>query len=351
MLKMGIPPGAVQNALKKEGKDPNIINLDPEKSLASQQKPKAKAGQKPVQPKPKVARKRLHWNKIDESKLSENSFWNQAKDQSSLQLVGLDIDNEEFASLFTSPLNKKPVAPKKDAASDAKKPSSKQKVQLIDGRRRMNGSILLTKFKVDFKVLARQVDNMEYIEAEGNELRGMMQLLPTKDESLALRSYLPPPDAPQSEIEESIAKLGECEQYMAVMLDVPDAKDKFQAMLFRAEFENQADSIRDGTKMLTQACDSVKNSERFRKLLLYALKLGNALNTGGSNEAVTAITLDSLLKLAEVGTIANSRFVKAEHFDAHFDPQIVFTGKSFRSSNQCTSLPCFYCTKERRRRA
>ena len=290
--------GAVQNAMQKDGKDTSIITLDPEKSLSSQQSPsKAKDAKKqPAKPKgPKVARKRLHWNKIDESKLSENSFWNQAKDES-LQLVGLDFDNEEFASLFTSEVGKKPVTPKKE---ETKKTSSKQKVQLIDGRRRMNGSILLSKFKVDYKVLARQVDNMEYIKAEGNELRGMMQLLPTKDESLALRSYLPPPDAPQSEIEESIAKLGECEQYMAVMLDVPDAKEKFESMIFRAEFESHTDSIRDGTKVLLQACDAVKNSERFKKLLLYALKLGNAMNTGGNNEAVSAITLDSLLKLAE----------------------------------------------------
>jgi hypothetical protein len=64
---------------------------------------------------------------------------------------------------------------------------------------------LLRKFKVNNTELARQVDKMEFIEAEGNELRGMMQLLPTKDEALALRSYLPPPDAPQSEIDESIA--------------------------------------------------------------------------------------------------------------------------------------------------
>jgi len=213
-------------------------------------------------------------------------------------LVGLDIDNDEFASLFTSSLNK-PAAPKKDASSDAKKRSKNQKVQLIDGRRRMNGSILLAKFKVDYKILAKKVANMEHIEAEGIELRGMIQLLPTKDESLALRSYLPPPDAPQSEIDASIAKLGECEQYMAVMLDVPDAKDKFECMLFRAEFESHADTIRDGTKLLILACNAVRNSERFRKLLLYSLKLGNALNTGGSNEEVKAITLDSLLKLAE----------------------------------------------------
>ena len=298
MLKMGIPLGAVENALKKEGKDPGIINMDPNKPLSEQQS-KSKETKKPLKPKgPKVARKRLHWNKIDESKLHADSFWNQAKEQD-LQLVGLDFDNEEFANLFTSEVGK--AAAKKDVPADDKKKSKNQKVQLIDGRRRMNGSILLAKFKVDYKVLAKQVDGMEYMEAEGNELRGMMQLLPTKDESLALRSYLPPPDAPAQEIDESIAKLGECEQYMAVMLDVLDVKDKFQAMLFRAEYETHADSIREGTEMLNQACDAVKNSERFRKLLLYALKLGNALNTGGSNEGVSAITLDSLLKLAEVG--------------------------------------------------
>jgi hypothetical protein len=299
MLKMGIPIGAVQNALKKEGKDPEIINMDPEKPLSAQSKSeKSDASQPKKKPNsPKVARKRLHWNKIDESKLDATSFWNQAKGDESLQLVGLDFDNEEFANLFTSPINKE-AAPKKETKPDAKK-NKNQKVQLIDSRRRMNGSILLAKFKVDLKVLAKQVNTMEYVEAEANELRGMMQLLPTKDESLALRSYLPPTDAPRSEVEDSMNKLGECERYMAVMLDVPDAHSKFECMVFRAEFESHAETIRDGTKTLAEACNAVMSSERFQKLLLYALKLGNALNTGGSNEGVSAITLDSLLKLAE----------------------------------------------------
>jgi hypothetical protein len=49
MLKLGIPIGAVQNALKKEGKDPNVISLDPDKSLSSQQQSKAKAAPTPKQ--------------------------------------------------------------------------------------------------------------------------------------------------------------------------------------------------------------------------------------------------------------------------------------------------------------
>jgi hypothetical protein len=35
---MGLSLGAVRQALQKEGKDPNIIDMDPEKSYASQVK-------------------------------------------------------------------------------------------------------------------------------------------------------------------------------------------------------------------------------------------------------------------------------------------------------------------------
>lgn len=33
---MGLPAGAVKNALQRDGKDPSIIDLDPKKSLKSQ---------------------------------------------------------------------------------------------------------------------------------------------------------------------------------------------------------------------------------------------------------------------------------------------------------------------------
>ena len=42
MLKVGLPVGAVKNALARDGLDQGIIDLDPEKSLASQQKKEQK---------------------------------------------------------------------------------------------------------------------------------------------------------------------------------------------------------------------------------------------------------------------------------------------------------------------
>ena len=44
-----------------------------------------------------------------------------------------------------------------------------------------------------------------------------MQLLPTKDEELALRSYLPPMDAPQSEFDGKIVLIV---FYLLILIDI-----------------------------------------------------------------------------------------------------------------------------------
>ena len=36
MLRMGLPTGAVKNALQRDGEDPSILDLDPDKSLLTQ---------------------------------------------------------------------------------------------------------------------------------------------------------------------------------------------------------------------------------------------------------------------------------------------------------------------------
>lgn len=289
MLKIGIPLPAVKQALIREGKDANIIDLDPKKPLSKQvlkSKTVSIKAAKKANP-PNMMRKRLHWNKIDESKLKVQSFWSQVKNESSsLQLAGLDIDNEEFSSLFLARNEAKNfLMSGRCYISETRNKLNHNEIEIIDKRRQMNGSIILTKFKVKCEVIARQVDNMEHFTTDGNKLRALMRLLPTKDESRRLRRHL-----------HAIDKLGKCEQYMAAMMDVQYATEKFQYIIFRTEFEGEIRSIEDNTMVFMDACNAVRKSVRFRKLLMYALKLGNALN----GEEASAITLDSLLKLGEV---------------------------------------------------
>ncbi|KAL7532341.1 LOW QUALITY PROTEIN: hypothetical protein ACHAXR_005729 [Thalassiosira sp. AJA248-18] len=277
MLRIGLPCGAVQQALTKAGKDPSVLSMDPDKSYSSQI--------------PKLSRKRVYWQKIDESMLGHGSFW-ESSGGSPTELRGLDVDNEQFQSLFTSPTASAKTLP-------ALKPQSKQKETLIDSQRGMIGSVLLAKLKVQYKTFSLQVENMEATELEGDQLRDLMKFLPQKDEVLAIQNYLPPHGASQAEINVSLSKLGECEQFMAAMLNVPRAEEKMQFMVIRAEFGSCVDNIERDLNLLNEGCDRVKRSARFKKLLQYALKLGNAMNTGSANEEAKAITIESLLKLAE----------------------------------------------------
>ena len=296
MLKMGLPMGAVQQAMTRDGVDPSIMDMDHDKPLPNVVSSTAEADasvKKKSPAKPKVLRKKLFWTSIDKSKLDKDSLWAQAQ-QESQNLEGLDYDMEEFASLFTQQKGKKGKSPSRDGPKRKKKAT----VQLIDGRREMNGSIVLRKFKHDYKQLADDLRRLDVGNMDENEVRAHMQLLPTKDEVKSIEAYLSKSKT-EEEKEEAISKLGECEKYMIAMMGVQDAEKKFQCLLYRAQFDTRVEELEAEVKDLKEACTCVRSSDRLRKLLVFALRLGNTLNTDGSEESASAITLDSLLKMHE----------------------------------------------------
>ena len=159
MVKMGLPVGAVQNALQRDGKDPSIMDLDPNLSVAFQLTKKKGGAAKTVkkEKKIKVRRKKIYWNALDKSKVKTDSLW--GKIRGMVDMEKLKIDTSEFESLFTETLDPSQKKKKKASAdSDAAKP--KKSVQVIEGKRGMNGGIILARLKMDFLDLARIVDNM-----------------------------------------------------------------------------------------------------------------------------------------------------------------------------------------------
>ena len=294
MLKMKLPMGAVQQAMARDGVDPSIMDMDHDKPLPSGASSSKDAGVKKKSPaRQKVLRKKLFWTSIDKSKLDKDSLWAQAQ-QESQNLEGLDYDLEEFATLFTQQKGKKGKSPSRGGPKRKKKAT----VQLIDGRREMNGSIVLRKFKHDYKQLADDLRKLDVGIMDENEIRAHMQLLPTKDEVKSIEAYLSKSKT-EVEKEEAISNLGECEKYMIAMMGVQDAAKKFQCLLYRAQFDSRVEELEAEVKDLKEACKCVRSSDRLRKLLVFALRLGNTLNTDGSGESASAITLDSLLKMHE----------------------------------------------------
>ena len=159
MLKMGLPVGAVKNALQRDGKDPTIMDLDPNKSFLHQTERQTEGNTISLKKETnlKVRRKKIYWNAIDTSKVKEDSIW--AQIDGMVDMRKLDYDSTEFESLFTETLD---LSQKKKQITTTSSNPTKQKksVQVIDGKRGMNGGIILARLKMDFKDLAKIIDHM-----------------------------------------------------------------------------------------------------------------------------------------------------------------------------------------------
>lgn len=153
MMKMGLPLAAVKNAVQRDGRDPSVLDLDHTKSLSSQGTNDGRMAPQRRKSK-RVRRKKIFWNPLDSKQIKANSLWSHVKGR--VQMHQLKYDEKEFDDLFTEsadPADKKIAKQNKDART-------KKSVQVIDGKRSMNGGIILARLKMEYEKIAEMVDQM-----------------------------------------------------------------------------------------------------------------------------------------------------------------------------------------------
>ena len=94
MLKLGLPMGAVKNAMKRDGVDSSLMDGD-HNAPASASKPDGSSAKK--REKDTHRRTRLHWEAIGE--VNSNSVW--AALAADEEIEQLEIDETEFTKLFS----------------------------------------------------------------------------------------------------------------------------------------------------------------------------------------------------------------------------------------------------------
>ena len=293
MMKMGLPKEAVKNALIRDGKDPAVIDMDPEKSVEFQQR-KGGAQQTPAKKKKKVRRKKIFWNTIDPDNIKEDSLWSLVRNK--FRMTELKYDEKEFETLFTETAD---PGQKKSAAEAKPSKAKKKAVQVVDGKRSMNGGIILLRLKLDYHKIAKMVENLEYAKLESTQIKALKEFLPTIDERQALLSYMKKAGPDEAAQKKAFDDLSECEKYMIVMKDVENAAAKFDCMLFRTQFRNRFQDVVDPIELLDKACDEVRSSEKLREILGLILTVVNQINTGDDGDGAHGFNLDALLKLNE----------------------------------------------------
>uniref|UniRef100_A0A0E0QAK0 Formin-like protein n=1 Tax=Oryza rufipogon TaxID=4529 RepID=A0A0E0QAK0_ORYRU len=224
--------------------------------------------------------KPLHWDKL-RAISGRTTVWDQVKNSDTFR-----VDEEAMESLF---LNSGGGGAGSSDPAARRGGSGKQERRLLDPKRLQNVAIMLKSLNVaaDEVIGALVRGNPEDLGSEFYET--LAKMAPTKEEELKLKGY-----------SGDLSKIDPAERFLKDVLGVPFAFERVDAMLYRANFDNEVNYLRKSFGTLEAACEELRSSKLFLKLLDAVLKTGNRMNDGTNRGEARAFKLDTLLKLADI---------------------------------------------------
>jgi hypothetical protein len=143
MKKIGIPSGAIQNAMLRDGVDPSLFYSEPG---ATKRKP---IETKTSVPKDNYRRTRVHWEAHDG--FSSSTVWAMIKRDPDVSSIR--IDDDEFRNLFRSELGTASLP-------TTHKVTDHGAVKIINPKRANNGGIILARVKLSYDEIAQAIDTL-----------------------------------------------------------------------------------------------------------------------------------------------------------------------------------------------
>jgi len=319
MLNMGLPMGAVKNAMGRDGLDPSVMDGDhnaplPSSSFDNGPSTGGAGNSSSAKKKEKDThrRTRLHWDTLEVDNKSKgvnpNSVW--ALLEADADELQIQIDEKEFTTLFQAEI-KSTIA----GGTNGGRPGgggggnggsgSKNVVQVIDPKRANNGGIILARLRMSYDDLAKAVERIDETAMTANQAQGIIEYMPTLPERKSLRDYMKA--SKNGESVQKFERLCECEKFMVAMMTVKQSKRKIRALLFKLQFRGCIHDLAHDVFSIENACDELSNSVRLRKLFGIVLNIGNRLNTAGPGQKrnAGAFTIKSLLKLNQAKAFDN----------------------------------------------
>ncbi|XP_037531214.1 protein diaphanous homolog 1 [Nematolebias whitei] len=236
--------------------------------------------------KPEVPMKKANWSKIEPEDLNENSFWIKANEDKFQ-------NNELFAKLtFTfSSQTKSSKAKKEQDGGDEKKQVQKKKVKelkVLDAKSSQNLSIFLGSFRLPYEQIKNAILQVDEKILTESMVQNLVKQLPAPDQLAIL-----------AEMKDEYEDLAESEQFGVVMSSVKRLMPRLQAILFKLQFEEQLNNIKPDVVSVVAACEELRKSESFARLLQIILLVGNYMNSGSRNGKAFGFSVSYLCKLRD----------------------------------------------------
>ncbi|OXB66548.1 hypothetical protein ASZ78_013534, partial [Callipepla squamata] len=232
--------------------------------------------------------KRLQ-SQIEPWKIAENSFWVKAE-ESKFESPELFA---RLAVTFGSQMKpKKPVEkPEDQKKTDQTKTKNKQ-LRVLDFKTSQNISIFLGSLRMPYKEIRKVILEINEEKLTETFVQSIMKNLPEQEVINAIVAF-----------RDEYDDLPESEQFIIVMNSVKMLKARLKAILFKLSFEEHVNNIKPGIRSITLACEEVRKSESFSKLLELVLFLGNYMNTGSRNEQSLGFNIMFLCKIIDTKSV------------------------------------------------
>uniref|UniRef100_A0A674ILA9 Diaphanous related formin 3 n=1 Tax=Terrapene triunguis TaxID=2587831 RepID=A0A674ILA9_9SAUR len=232
--------------------------------------------------KPEITMKRLNWSKIRPHEMTENCFW----------LIA-DEDKYENADLLcklelTFCCQKKV---KQEGEDFEEKKSIKKRIKelkVLDPKIAQNLSIFLGSFRVPYEEIKMMILEVDETQLAETMIQNLIKHLPEQEQLNTL-----------SKFKSEYNNLSEPEQFGIVMSNVKRLQTRLSAILFKLQFEEQVNNIKPDIMAVSAACEEIKKSKSFSKLLELVLLIGNYMNAGSRNAQTFGFNLSSLCKLKD----------------------------------------------------
>ncbi|KAK8460162.1 hypothetical protein SEVIR_2G285500v4 [Setaria viridis] len=225
--------------------------------------------------------KPLHWDKVRASS-GRPTVWDQLKASS------FRVNEEMIETLFVS------NSTRRSSKSGVRGPNSSlcsQENKVLDPKKSQNIAIMLRALNATKEEVCKALLDAGQAESLGTELLEMLlKMAPTREEEIKLKEFR----------EDALCKLGPAESFLKAVLAIPFAFKRVEAMLYITNFDSEVDYLKTSFKTLEAACEELRGSRLFHKILDAVLKTGNRMNTGTNRGNAHAFKLDALLKLVDV---------------------------------------------------
>ncbi|NWR16747.1 DIAP3 protein, partial [Emberiza fucata] len=254
---------------------PGILWSPPSCALPFGMKPKKEF-------KPDVTMKRLNWSKIRPQEMTESCFWVKAEEDK--------YENADMLCKLELTFCCQKRVKREEEDFEEKKSIKKRikELKVLDPKIAQNLSIFLGSFRVPYEEIKMMILEVDETQLSESMIQNLIKHLPEQEQLNAL-----------SKFKNEYNNLSEPEQFGVVMSNVKRLRPRLSAILFKLQFEEQVNNIKPDIMAVSAACEEIKKSKSFSKLLELVLLMGNYMNAGSRNAQTFGYNLSSLCKLKD----------------------------------------------------